>query len=262
VKLKLEHRVSAQELLKGGYTHIVLATGVTPRTPAIEGIDHPKVVGYLDVLRDKCAVGRTVALIGAGGIGFDVAEFLLHSGTSPSLDPTKFFAEWGVDTSYSTRGGLTAPHIEKNPRKVYLLQRKTSKVGDGLGKTTGWIHRTSLKNRQVEMLAGVTYRKVDDAGLHITVGEREMTIPADTVVVCAGQDPQRELQAELVAAGCSVHLIGQTRHQTGHRTGRGPGRRQRRRRQSTCRKTADRHAARRGRFTEKMAQHGDTGRPE
>jgi len=208
VKLKLKHRVSAQELLKGGYTHIVLATGVTPRTPAIEGITHPKVVGYLDVLRDKCAVGPTVALIGAGGIGFDVAEFLLHSGASPSLDPTKFFAEWGVDTSYSTRGGLTAPHIEKSPRKVYLLQRKTSKVGDGLGKTTGWIHRTSLKNRQVEMIAGVTYRKVDDAGLHITVGEREMTIPADTVVVCAGQDPQRELQAELVAAGCSVHLIG------------------------------------------------------
>ncbi|HEY5582823.1 MAG TPA: NADPH-dependent 2,4-dienoyl-CoA reductase [Rhodoferax sp.] len=208
VKLKLEHRVSAQELLKGGYTHIVLATGVTPRTPAIEGIDHPKVVGYLDVLRDKCAVGHTVALIGAGGIGFDVAEFLLHSGTSPSLDPAKFFAEWGVDTSYSTRGGLTAAHIEKSPRKVYLLQRKTSKVGDGLGKTTGWIHRTSLKNRQVEMMAGVTYRKVDDAGLHITVGEVDMTIPADTVVVCAGQDPQRELQAELVAAGCSVHLIG------------------------------------------------------
>lgn len=208
VKLKLKTRVAAPELAAGGYTHIVLATGVTPRTPAIEGIDHPKVVGYLDVLRDKCAVGHTVALIGAGGIGFDVAEFLLHSGTSPSLDPSKFFAEWGVDTSYSTRGGLTAPHIEKSPRKVYLLQRKTSKVGDGLGKTTGWIHRTSLKNRQVEMMAGVTYRKVDDAGLHITVGEVDMTIPADTVVVCAGQDPQRELQAALVAAGCSVHLIG------------------------------------------------------
>ncbi len=208
VKLKLNTRINATELAAGGYTHIVLATGVTPRLPAIEGIDHPKVVGYLDVLRDKCAVGKTVALIGAGGIGFDVAEYLLHSGTSPSLDAAKFFAEWGVDTSYSTRGGLTEAVIEPSPRKVYLLQRKASKVGDGLGKTTGWIHRTSLKNRQVEMMAGVTYRKVDDAGLHITVGEREMTIPADTVVVCAGQDPQRELQAELVAAGCSVHLIG------------------------------------------------------
>ncbi len=208
VKLALNHRVTAQELTAGGYAHVVLATGVSPRTPDIEGINHPKVVGYLDVLRDKCAVGKTVALIGAGGIGFDVAEYLLHSGTSPSQDPAKFFAEWGVDTSYSTRGGLTPEHIEKSPRKVYLLQRKAKKVGDGLGKTTGWIHRTSLKNRQVEMLAGVTYRKIDDAGLHITVGDREMVIPADTVVVCAGQEPQRALQAELVAAGCAVHLIG------------------------------------------------------
>lgn len=208
VKLALNHRVTAQELTAGGYAHVVLATGVSPRTPDIEGIDHPKVVGYLDVLRDQCAVGKTVALIGAGGIGFDVAEYLLHSGTSPSQDPAKFFAEWGVDTSYATRGGLTPEHIEKSPRKVYLLQRKAKKVGDGLGKTTGWIHRTSLKNRQVEMLAGVTYRKIDDAGLHITVGDREMVIPADTVVVCAGQEPQRALQAELVAAGCAVHLIG------------------------------------------------------
>jgi 2,4-dienoyl-CoA reductase (NADPH2) len=208
VKLALNHRVTAQELAAGGYAHVVLATGVSPRTPDIEGIKHTKVVGYLDVLRDKCAVGKTVALIGAGGIGFDVAEYLLHSGTSPSQDPAKFFAEWGVDTSYSTRGGLTPEHIEKSPRKVYLLQRKAKKVGDGLGKTTGWIHRTSLKNRQVEMLAGVTYRKIDDAGLHITVGDREMVIPADTVVVCAGQEPQRALQAELVAAGCAVHLIG------------------------------------------------------
>ena len=208
VKLVLNHRATATELAAGGYAHIVLATGVTPRLPSIEGITHPKVVSYLDVLRDKCAVGQTVALIGAGGIGFDTAEYLLHEGVSPSLDAAKFFAEWGVDTTYSTRGGLTPAHIEKSPRKVYLLQRKASKVGDGLGKTTGWIHRTSLKNRQVDMLNGVTYRKVDDAGLHITVGDKDMTIPADTIVVCAGQDPQRELQAELVAAGCSVHLIG------------------------------------------------------
>jgi 2,4-dienoyl-CoA reductase (NADPH2) len=208
VKLELNRRVTAKELAAGGYAHVVLATGVTPRTPDIEGIKHPKVVGYLDVLRDKCAVGNTVALIGAGGIGFDVAEYLLHAGTSPSLDKAKFFAEWGVDTSYATRGGLAPAHIEKSPRKVYLLQRKASKVGDGLGKTTGWIHRTSLKNRDVEMLNNVSYRKVDDAGLHITVGDKEMTIPADTIVLCAGQDPQRELQAELLAAGCSVHLIG------------------------------------------------------
>lgn len=208
VQLKLNHRVAAQELIAAGFDQVVLATGIVPRTPPIEGIEHPKVVGYLDVLRDKCAVGKTVAIIGAGGIGFDVAEFLLHSGTSSSQDAARFFAEWGVDTSYSARGGLTPARIEPSPRKIYLLQRKASKVGEGLGKTTGWIHRTSLKNRAVDMLSGVTYRKIDDAGLHIRIGEREMVIPADTVVVCAGQEPQRALQAELQAAGCSVHLIG------------------------------------------------------
>ena len=208
VTLRLNTRVSAHDLAAAGFKQVVLATGVTPRVPNIEGIGHPKVVGYLDVLRDKCAVGKTVALIGAGGIGFDTAEYLLHAGTSPSLDKAKFFAEWGVDTQYRSRGGLQQAVIEKSPRKVYLLQRKAGKVGDGLGKTTGWIHRTSLKNRQVEMLNGVTYRKIDDAGLHITVGDKEMLIPADTVVICAGQDPQRELQTGLLAAGCSVHLIG------------------------------------------------------
>jgi 2,4-dienoyl-CoA reductase (NADPH2) len=208
VKLRLGHEVSAAALTQEGFTQVVLATGVSPRKPEIEGINHPKVVGYLDVIRDQCALGHTVALIGAGGIGFDVAEYLLHSGVSPSQDKAKFFAEWGVDTTYSTAGGLQAAHIEKSPRKVYLLQRKAGKVGDGLGKTTGWIHRTSLKNRAVEMLNGVTYRRVDDAGLHITVGDKDMTIPADTVVVCAGQEPQRELQDALVAAGCTVHLIG------------------------------------------------------
>jgi 2,4-dienoyl-CoA reductase (NADPH2) len=208
VKLQLDRKVTAHSLMAAGFQQVVLATGVTPRTPEIEGIGHPKVVGYLDVIRDKCAVGQTVAVIGAGGIGFDVAEYLLHEGVSPSLDKAKFFAEWGVDTTYSAAGGLQAAHIEKSPRKVYLLQRKAGKVGDGLGKTTGWIHRTSLKNRAVEMVNGVTYRKVDDAGLHITVGDKEMTIPADTVVLCAGQESQRELQDALVAVGCTVHLIG------------------------------------------------------
>ena len=208
VTLKLNKRVSAKDLTAAGFKQVVLATGVSPRVPEIEGIGHHKVVGYLDVLRDKCQVGRTVALIGAGGIGFDTAEYLLHSGISPSLDKTKFFAEWGVDTQYRSRGGLQAAVIEKSPRKLFLLQRKTGKVGEGLGKTTGWIHRTSLKNRHVEMLNGVIYRKIDDAGLHITVDDKDMLIPADTVVLCAGQNPQRELQAELLEAGCSVHLIG------------------------------------------------------
>jgi len=208
VTLKLNKRVSAKDLTAAGFKQVVLATGVSPRVPDIEGIGHPKVVGYLDVLRDKCQVGTTVALIGAGGIGFDTAEFLLHTGISPSLDKAKFFAEWGVDTQYRSRGGLQAAVIEKSPRKLFLLQRKTGKVGEGLGKTTGWIHRTSLKNRHVEMLNGVIYRKIDDAGLHITVDDKDMLIPADTVVLCAGQNPQRELQAELLEAGCSVHLIG------------------------------------------------------
>ncbi|PKO62660.1 MAG: 2,4-dienoyl-CoA reductase, partial [Betaproteobacteria bacterium HGW-Betaproteobacteria-18] len=201
-------RVSIEELVSRGFKQVVLATGVTPRTPPIEGIGHAKVLSYLDVLRDKKPVGKTVALIGAGGIGFDTAEYLLHEGTSPSLDKAKFFAEWGVDTSYAERGGLTPAHIDKSPRKIYLLQRKTGKVGDGLGKTTGWIHRTSLKNRHVEMLAGVTYRRIDDAGLHITVNGEERTLVVDNVVICAGQEPQRELQAELQAAGLQVHLIG------------------------------------------------------
>jgi 2,4-dienoyl-CoA reductase (NADPH2) len=208
VTLRLNHRVTAQELAGAGFDQIVLATGVTPRLPAIEGMTHPKVCGYLDVLRDHQPVGRTVAVIGAGGIGFDVAEFLLQQGPSASLDQNRFFAEWGVDTDYAQRGGLKTAQIEDSPRKIFLLQRKASKVGDGLGKTTGWIHRTSLKNRKVEMISGVSYHKVDDAGLHISVGERAMVIPADTVVLCAGQEPQRELQEALQAAGCKVHLIG------------------------------------------------------
>jgi len=208
VTLKLGHKVSVESLTKDGFKHVVLATGVTPRIPDIEGIEHAKVVGYLDVIRDKCKVGQTVALIGAGGIGFDVAEYLIQEGVSPSLEKDKFFSEWGVDISYSNAGGLQAEHIEKSSRKVYLLQRKVGKVGDGLGKTTGWIHRTSLKKREVEMVNGVTYHRVDDEGLHITVGEKKMTILADTVVLCAGQESQRELQDGLVSAGCSVHLIG------------------------------------------------------
>ena len=208
VKTQFNQRVTAQDLIAGGFDEVVLATGVTPRTPPIEGVSHPKVVSYLDVLRDGKPVGDVVAIIGAGGIGFDVAEYLTHAGESASLNPAKFYAEWGIDTTYADRGGIKPADLEKSPKQVYLLQRKTSKVGDGLGKTTGWIHRTGLKNRAVHMIAGVTYDKVDDAGLHITVGGEPKLIPADTVILCAGQDPLRELQADLQAAGCKVHLIG------------------------------------------------------
>jgi 2,4-dienoyl-CoA reductase (NADPH2) len=208
VRARFNTRVSAEDLIKEGFDEVLLATGVTPRMPPIGGIDHPKVLNYLDVLRDKKPVGKRVAVIGAGGIGFDVSEYLTHEGDSPALNLTKFNDEWGIDSTYADRGGIKAPHVPEPPRQIYLLQRKASKVGDGLGKTTGWIHRTSLKNRKVEMIAGASYNKIDDAGLHITVGGKDMVLPVDNVVICAGQEPFRALQAGLEAAGQKVTLIG------------------------------------------------------
>lgn len=191
-----------------GFDEVVVATGVTPRTPEIPGIDHPRVVGYLDVLRDGAPVGERVAVLGAGGIGFDVAEFLTDSGDKASEDPETYFRAWGVDTDYAAPGGLAAPSRPVTPRSVHLLQRKASKVGAGLGKTTGWIHRTELKHRGVTMVPGVRYDRVDDAGLHITVGEESRVLEVDTVVLCTGQEPRRDLYDELIAAGHSAHLIG------------------------------------------------------
>ncbi|MDC8756760.1 NADPH-dependent 2,4-dienoyl-CoA reductase [Janthinobacterium fluminis] len=208
VALRLNTRVGARQLRDGGFDEIVLATGVVPRTPAIDGADHPKVLGYLDVLRDDKPVGKTVALIGAGGIGFDVAEYLAHSGASGSVDAAKFFAEWGVDTAYGAAGGLRAPQVAAPARQIHLLQRKPGKVGDTLGKTTGWIHRASLKARRVAMTPAVSYHKIDDAGLHISVDGEARVLAVDNVVLCAGQEPLRELYEELRGAGCVVHLIG------------------------------------------------------
>ena len=208
VDLRLETRVNAELLLQGGFDEVVLATGVVPRTPPIDGIGHPKALGYLDVLRDGKAVGRNVAIVGAGGIGFDVAEALTHGGHGTSLNRDGFFAEWGVDTAYAQAGGLRAPRPEPAARQVHLLQRKPSKVGDGLGKTTGWIHRAALKARGVAMSSSVEYRRIDDDGLHVTIGGVPQTLPVDHVVICAGQEPLRELAEQLRAAGCSVHLIG------------------------------------------------------
>jgi 2,4-dienoyl-CoA reductase (NADPH2) len=208
VDVRLNTRVAVADLVGQGFDEVVLATGIQPRTPAIDGIGHAKVKGYLDVLRDGQPVGTNVAIIGAGGIGFDTAEFLTQQGQSASVAPAKFYAEWGIDPSYAQAGGLAAPHPEKPARRVALLQRKASKVGDGLGKTTGWIHRTGLKTKGVAMLNAVEYQRIDDAGLHITVGGEPKTLPVDTVVVCAGQEPQRELLQGLQAAGMKVHLIG------------------------------------------------------
>ncbi|MYY87601.1 MULTISPECIES: NADPH-dependent 2,4-dienoyl-CoA reductase [unclassified Streptomyces] len=208
VTVRLNTVVTADELAQDAFDEVVVAAGVTPRTPDIPGIDHPSVVGYLDVLRDEAPVGERVAIIGAGGIGFDVAEFLTDGGEKASLDPATYFRQWGVDMDYRERGGLTKPERPTPPRTVHLLQRKTSKVGKGLGKTTGWIHRTELRHRGVAMVAGVSYDLIDDAGLHITVDGESSVIPVDTVVLCSGQEPRRDLYEELVAAGVAAHLIG------------------------------------------------------
>lgn len=206
VSLRLGTRATAEDLRD--FDEVVLATGVTPRSPAIPGLDHPSVVSYLDVLREGVPVGERVAVIGAGGIGFDVAEFLTDGGEGASLDPEVFFRQWGVDTSYRERGGLRAPERPRAPRTVHLVQRRTSKVGAGLGRTTGWIHRTELRHRGVSMIAGASYDRIDDEGLHLTVDGEQRVLAVDTVVLCAGQEPRRELHEELIAAGRPAHLIG------------------------------------------------------
>lgn len=212
VDLRLNTRVTADDLLGKGYDEVILATGIAPRTPAIPGVDNPKVLSYLDVILGRKPVGKSVAVIGAGGIGFDVSEFLVHQGVATSLDRDAFWDEWGIDTQLQARGGVAGikPHPHAPARQVFLLQRKATKVGDGLGKTTGWIHRTGLKNKHVQMLNSVEYLKIDDAGLHIRIGAEgeEKLLPVDNVVICAGQDPLRELYDGLQAAGQSVHLIG------------------------------------------------------
>jgi len=208
VTLRLNTPVSAAQLLTGDFDEVVLATGVSPRMPDIQGVTHPKVVNYLDVLLGRRTVGQIVAVLGAGGIGFDVADFLLHRGDSSSLNKDKFYQEWGIDATYQRPGGIRAAQPEAPLRKVVMLQRKSSKVGDGLGKTTGWIHRTSLKQRGVEMIAGASYHRIDDAGLHVSIGDKDVLIAVDTVVLCTGQEPLRTLTPELEAAGCAYHLIG------------------------------------------------------
>ncbi|MFC9794654.1 FAD-dependent oxidoreductase [Streptomyces sp. NPDC057695] len=206
VDVRLGTPVGAGDL--DAFDEVVVATGVSPRTPGIAGEDHPSVLSYLDVLRDGAPVGERVAIIGAGGIGFDVAEFLTDGGEGASQDPETYFRQWGVDTSYEHRGGLRTPERTAPPRQVHLLQRKETKVGAGLGKTTGWIHRTELKHRGVAMVAGVSYDRIDDEGLHLTIGGEQQLLPVDTVVLCAGQEPRRDLYEELIAAGRTAHLIG------------------------------------------------------
>ncbi len=208
VELRLNHRVENPAELQD-FDEILLASGVSPRTPAIDGIDHGKVLSYIDVLRGHANVGARVAIIGAGGIGFDIAEYLLHAGSDASLNPTTFMAEWGIDASFESAGGVTDFNPVHAPnREIFLLQRKQTKVGKGLGKSTGWIHRRSLAMRDVQMLNGCEYVRIDDEGLHITVNGEARLLAVDHIIVCAGQEPLRELQSPLEQLGKSVHLIG------------------------------------------------------
>ena len=208
IKLVLNHTATYEELSAENYDDIVVATGVTPRELTIEGIDHPKVLSYIEVLRERKPVGKKVAIIGAGGIGFDTAEYLSYEGESGSLNPQKFYDEWGIDTSYAHVGGLKQPVLEQSDREIYLLQRKAKAVGASLGKTTGWIHRTGLKHRDVKMIAGASYDKIDDQGLHITVNDQPTVLEVDHVIICAGQESYTAMYDQLKADGKNVHLIG------------------------------------------------------
>lgn len=207
VDVKLNTRVDAQSLNAMGFDDVVLATGIEPRTPDIEGINHPKVLSYIDVIKHKKPVGKSVAVIGAGGIGFDTSEFLSHGKVSTSTNIPAFMKEWGIDMEFNARGGVEGcrPAPEPSPREIFLLQRKTSKIGSGLGKTTGWAHRAGLMMKGVKMIAGVEYEKIDDAGLHIRVNGEQQLLAVENIVICAGQVPLRAL-----AEGLEVphHLIG------------------------------------------------------
>lgn len=206
VRLMLGNRVKAEELK--GFDEVILATGILPRTPDIPGINHPMVVSYVDLVSGRVKPGSRVAVIGAGGIGFDVSEVLVHGESRPSLDVDAFMQEWGVDLTVSGRGGLKPGQPEPSPRQVWLLQRKTSKVGKSLGKTTGWIHRATLKQKGVEFVPGVEYRGIDNEGLHIRLNNEDRCLPADQVVICAGQDSRLELLHDLETMGLTAHTIG------------------------------------------------------
>ena len=211
VQLFLNHYVNAHELVEAGYDEIILATGVSPRKVTFEGANHPKVMTYADVLLRKKQVGKSVAIIGAGGIGFDMAEYLSHDKTeeAPSLNIEKYMEEWGVDMTYQKAGSLAKAQPSPSPREIYLLKRSGGKHGANLGKTTGWIHRASITMKQVKKLANVTYHKVDDEGLHISILDKPVQVlPVDHVIVCAGQEPLRDLYNALLDNGQNVHLIG------------------------------------------------------
>ena len=207
ITLKLNTFVDAAALNDEGFDEVMVATGIKPRVPAIEGIEHDKVLTYLEVLKEKKPVGKKVAIIGAGGIGFDTAEYLSHGKETPSQDIPAFMREWGIDMTLSARAGIEGvkPQPEPSPREIFLLQRKSSKVGAGLGKTTGWAHRAGLLAKGVTMIPGVSYDKIDDEGLHITVEGNQQVLPVDNVIICAGQEPMRDI---IEGLKMPYHLIG------------------------------------------------------
>jgi 2,4-dienoyl-CoA reductase (NADPH2) len=208
VVLQLGTRVTPTDLCNEDFDAVIVATGVTPRALHIPGSDHPSVLSYLDVLRDHKPVGKRVAIIGAGGIGFDVGEYLVEDAPSPTTDVNRWMTEWGVDLSLEHRGGLVQARPETPERDVWMLQRSEGRPGARLNKTSGWVHRATLKAKRVQMLGGVSYERIDDAGLHISIGGKPQLLEVDNVVVCAGQEPNRSLADELIAAGLTTHVIG------------------------------------------------------
>jgi 2,4-dienoyl-CoA reductase (NADPH2) len=213
VTLKLNNRADAPSLAAGHYDRIVIAAGVRPRLPQIPGVTHPKVVSYADLLSGRAQAGHRVAVIGAVGIGFDVSTFLLHdehAGKATNAPQTveQFHAEWGVDTSPSAAGGLKPMQPVSSPREVTLLQRKPEKPGRSLGMTTGWALKAELARRGLRTLSGCTYERIDDAGLHLSINGMPQTLAVDTIVLCAGQDSENALVAELRALGLAPDVIG------------------------------------------------------
>ena len=205
--LNLNTRVNVEQLNKSLFDEVIIATGITPRKPDIQGIDHSSVMSYIDVIANKKPLGNRVAILGAGGIGFDTAEFITHQGQSSAENIEKFMQEWGIDMSLDARGGIEGVSAlpDPSPREVYLLQRKTSKVGSGLGKTTGWIHRAGLAKKKVKMINECSYKRIDDQGLHLEINDQQQTLAVDNIIVCAGQDPLTELVEGLEKP---FHLIG------------------------------------------------------
>ncbi|MCL4135885.1 UNVERIFIED_CONTAM: hypothetical protein GTU68_041931 [Idotea baltica] len=210
VTVKLNTKVSAKDLEKSDFDEIILATGIKPRELKIEGIDHPKVLSYIEVLKDKKPVGKRVAVIGAGGIGFDVSEYLSHEGESTALNIDAWLKEWGIDKSMEARSGIEGvnPEFHPSPREIFMFKRSKGKFGGNLGKTTGWIHRSTLKKKKVQFIGEVSYTKIDDEGLHYIQNEEAKILEVDNVIICAGQTPFKELYQPLLDLGKKVHVIG------------------------------------------------------